>query len=142
MTAKRLPGRFRRFERESQGEVLAVAALIVELAGDRGVERKAQTGDNHCHRTENQSEPPTSSKPRKQHDRRNQDRQHPHRRAEQSRAALWSEIGDGLLENFRGAPAVACRLAGVEEQVMAGTRTPAAAARALLAALLDKRHEE
>ena len=58
------------------------------------------------------------------------------RRAEQARAALWSEIGDSLLEHFRAAPAVARRLAEVEEQVMAGTRTPTAAARALLAAFL------
>ena len=64
------------------------------------------------------------------------------RRAEQSRAALWSEIGDALLEHFRAAPAVARRLAVVEQQVMAGTRTPTAAARALLAALLDKRDGE
>ena len=29
------------------------------------------------------------------------------RRAEQGRAALWQEIGDGLVERFRAAPAVA-----------------------------------
>lgn len=56
------------------------------------------------------------------------------RRAEQARAALWSEIGDSLLDRFRAAPGVARRLATVEEEVMAGTQTPAAAARALLAA--------
>ena len=32
------------------------------------------------------------------------------RRAEQARAALWSEIGDSLLDHFRTAPAVAQRL--------------------------------
>ena len=58
------------------------------------------------------------------------------RRAEQARVALWSEIGDSLLEHFRSAPAVAHRLATVEREVMAGTRTPTAAAHALLAAFL------
>ena len=58
------------------------------------------------------------------------------RRAEQARAALWAEIGDSLLEHFRTAPAVALRLAEIEAEVMAGTRTPGAAARALLAAFL------
>jgi LAO/AO transport system kinase len=58
------------------------------------------------------------------------------RRAEQARAALWSEIGDSLLDHFRTAPAVAPRLAAVEEEVIAGTRTPTAAARGLLAAFL------
>ena len=60
------------------------------------------------------------------------------RRAEQARAALWSEIGDSLLEHFRAAPAVGPRLAAVEREVMAGTRTPTAAARALLAAFLGE----
>jgi LAO/AO transport system kinase len=58
------------------------------------------------------------------------------RRAEQARVALWSEIGDSLLDHFRTAPAVAGRLAAVEAEVIAGTRTPTAAARALLAAFL------
>jgi LAO/AO transport system kinase len=56
------------------------------------------------------------------------------RRTEEARAALWSEIGDTLLEHFRAAPGVTRRLAAIEEEVMAGTRTPTAAARALLAA--------
>jgi len=59
------------------------------------------------------------------------------RRAEQARAALWSEIGDNLLEHFRTAPAVASRLAAIEQQVMAGTRTPAAATQTLLAAFVS-----
>jgi LAO/AO transport system kinase len=54
------------------------------------------------------------------------------RRAEQARAALWSEIGDSLLDHFRAAPAVARRLAAVEEEVTAAIRTPTAAARELL----------
>ena len=60
------------------------------------------------------------------------------RRAEQGRAALWSEVGDSLVERFRAAPAVSARLAALEQEVMAGTRTPAAAARTLLAAFLGK----
>jgi LAO/AO transport system kinase len=54
------------------------------------------------------------------------------RRADQARAALWSEIGDTLLDHFRTAPGVARRLAAAEQEVTAGTRTPAAAARELL----------
>jgi LAO/AO transport system kinase len=61
------------------------------------------------------------------------------RRAEQSRAALWSEIGDSLLDRFRAAPAVSQRLAAAEQEVMAGTRTSTAAAHALLAAFLSER---
>ncbi|HJU19129.1 MAG TPA: methylmalonyl Co-A mutase-associated GTPase MeaB [Stellaceae bacterium] len=60
------------------------------------------------------------------------------RRAEQARAALWSEIGDSLLERFRAAPGVAERLAALEDEVMAGRRTPAAAAGLLLAAFLQE----
>jgi LAO/AO transport system kinase len=60
------------------------------------------------------------------------------RRAEQARAALWSEIGDSLLDHFRTAPAVARRLAAAEADVMAGQRTPTTAARALLATFLGK----
>jgi len=62
----------------------------------------------------------------------------PRRRAEQARAALWSEIGDGLLEQFRTAPGVARHLAAIEQEVMAGTCTPTAAARDLLAAFLGE----
>ena len=62
----------------------------------------------------------------------------PRRRSEQARFALWSEIGDSLLDRFRAAPAVAQHLAAVEEEVTAGTRTPASGARALLAAFLGE----
>jgi LAO/AO transport system kinase len=55
------------------------------------------------------------------------------RRREQARTALWAEIGDCLLDRFRGAPAIAHRLAAVEREVIAGTRLPAAAARTLVA---------
>ena len=61
------------------------------------------------------------------------------RRAAQARAALWSEIGDGLLDHFRADPAIARHLAAVEAAVMAGTHTPTAAARGLLAKFLDGR---
>jgi LAO/AO transport system kinase len=60
------------------------------------------------------------------------------RRAEQRRAALWREIGDGLVERFRAAPLVAGRIAEIECEVTRGTRTPAAAARLLLAAFLGR----
>ena len=56
------------------------------------------------------------------------------RRAEQSRAALWTEIGDGLTGQFRAAPRVAARVAAIEREVMAGARTPADGARELLKA--------
>jgi len=59
------------------------------------------------------------------------------RHATQAQAALWAEIGDELLERFRAAPAVSARLTKVEREVAAGKRTPAAAARDLLAAFLD-----
>jgi LAO/AO transport system kinase len=54
------------------------------------------------------------------------------RRARQARAALWTEIGDGLRAQFHAAPQVAARLAEIERDVMAGARTPADAARELL----------
>lgn len=62
------------------------------------------------------------------------------RRADQARAALWKEIGAGLIERFQAAPAVAARLAAIEREVTAGSRTPAAAARLMLAAFLE--HKE
>jgi LAO/AO transport system kinase len=60
------------------------------------------------------------------------------RRADQGLAALWREIGDGLLERFRAAPAVAVRIVEIERDVAEGRRTPAAAARMLLAAFLGE----
>jgi len=60
------------------------------------------------------------------------------RRAEQARSALWSEIGDTLLDHFRAAPGVAERLAAIEKEVMAGMRTPTAAVRELLASFFDE----
>jgi LAO/AO transport system kinase len=58
------------------------------------------------------------------------------RRAEQACAALWAEIGDSLLDRFRAMPTINARLAKIEREVAAGKRTPAAAARVLLAAFL------
>jgi LAO/AO transport system kinase len=58
------------------------------------------------------------------------------RRADQARAALLAEIGEGLLAQFRAAPTVAARFADVEQAVREGTRTPAEGARQLLAAFL------
>ena len=60
------------------------------------------------------------------------------RRAGQAQAALWAEIGDGLVERFRAAPAIATRLVKLEDEVAAGQRTPASAARLLLATFLGK----
>jgi LAO/AO transport system kinase len=60
------------------------------------------------------------------------------RRAEQARAALWSEIDETLLEHFRTAPAVARSLAAIEAEVMSGARAATSAARVLLAAFLDE----
>ena len=60
------------------------------------------------------------------------------RRSEQARAALWGEIGDSLLYQFRAAPAVAQRLAAAEDAVTAGALTPTAAAQGLLAAFLGE----
>jgi LAO/AO transport system kinase len=54
------------------------------------------------------------------------------RRAEQARAALWTEIGDGLQGQFRATPAITGRLPDIEREVMEGTRTPADGARELL----------
>ena len=61
----------------------------------------------------------------------------PRRRALQARAALWTEIGDGLTAQFRAAPAIAAQLAGVEREVMEGIRTPADGARELLGLFLQ-----
>jgi LAO/AO transport system kinase len=61
------------------------------------------------------------------------------RRAEQARAALFTEIGDGLLAQFRTAPAVTARFAEIERAVMAGIRTPADGARELLRSFATER---
>ncbi|HTW51068.1 MAG TPA: methylmalonyl Co-A mutase-associated GTPase MeaB [Stellaceae bacterium] len=53
-------------------------------------------------------------------------------RAAQARAALLTEIGDGLLAQFRASPRVAGCFADIERQVMEGGRTAADGARELL----------
>jgi LAO/AO transport system kinase len=60
------------------------------------------------------------------------------RRAAQARAALWSEVGEGLLDALRADAEVASRLPELEAGVAAGRLTPSAAARALLAAFLGR----
>jgi LAO/AO transport system kinase len=54
------------------------------------------------------------------------------RRAVQAKAALWAELGDGLIDRFRAAPAITERLGEIEREVAVGERTVAAAARELL----------
>ena len=56
------------------------------------------------------------------------------RRSRQARSWMWREVDDSLLASFRAHPRVAARIAEIEAQVEAGSLTPAAAARALLAA--------
>ena len=56
------------------------------------------------------------------------------RRAAQARAALWSEIGEGLLDLFKADARVAKRLAELEAKVASGGLTPTAAAQTALAA--------
>ena len=56
-----------------------------------------------------------------------------HRRAAQSRAWMWSEIGDGLMAAIRENPRVAALGEALEAQVARGAATPHAAARRLLA---------
>jgi len=58
------------------------------------------------------------------------------RRGEQARAALWTELGEGLLDRLRASPAVKALLPEIEGRVMAGREVPATAARALLAGFL------
>jgi LAO/AO transport system kinase len=60
----------------------------------------------------------------------------PGRRAEQAREWLWSEINESLTDALRADPAVADLTRRLEAEVAAGTTTPTAAARAILAAFL------
>jgi len=61
------------------------------------------------------------------------------RRVEQARVALFTEIGDGLLTQFRTAPAVAARFPDIEREVKEGRRTPADGARELLKTFVEAR---
>lgn len=58
----------------------------------------------------------------------------PLRRATQARAWLWSEVGEGLLSDFKSHPAVAEQFRALEAAVTSGALTPPAAARQLLEA--------
>jgi LAO/AO transport system kinase len=60
------------------------------------------------------------------------------RRADQARAALWREIGDGLLEIFKADPLTAERLAETETRIVTGADSPMAAARRLLEGFLGR----
>ncbi|HTS93491.1 MAG TPA: methylmalonyl Co-A mutase-associated GTPase MeaB [Stellaceae bacterium] len=60
------------------------------------------------------------------------------RRTEQARAALWREIGEGLMEAFRADAATAPQLRETEARVAAGEETALAAARRLLEAFLQR----
>ena len=61
------------------------------------------------------------------------------RRAGQARAALWREVGEGLMEAFKADRKIAPELAGIEARVAAGEETALSAARHLLGAFLKPR---
>ena len=58
------------------------------------------------------------------------------KRARQAQAWMWNEIGETLMARFKAHPDVAEQLTGLGAKVRAGLLTPAAAARALMAAFL------
>ena len=60
------------------------------------------------------------------------------RRSEQARAALWREIGEGLIEAFKADAAIGPSLAATEARVAAGEETALASARRLLEAFLRR----
>jgi LAO/AO transport system kinase len=60
------------------------------------------------------------------------------RRAAQSKAWLWSEVSESLIEALRAHPGVKATLGPLEERVARGEITPAHAARTLLEAFLDR----
>ena len=60
------------------------------------------------------------------------------RRRVQAKAALWAEIGDALLDRFKGDPLVKTRLSKLEREVEAGKLSPAVAAREALHAFLTQ----
>jgi len=59
------------------------------------------------------------------------------KRTRQARTWMWREVNESLLAALKGHPAVAARLPALEAEVAAGTASPTAAARCLLAAFLD-----
>jgi len=56
------------------------------------------------------------------------------KRTRQAKAWMWREVNESLLAALKGHPAVAARLPALEAEVAAGTTSPTAAARRLLAA--------
>jgi len=60
------------------------------------------------------------------------------RRIEQAKTWLWSEVGDTLLERLKAHPDVQSILTRLENQVVTGKTTPAAAARRVLRAFLGQ----
>jgi LAO/AO transport system kinase len=62
--------------------------------------------------------------------------EHARRRASQARAALWREVGEGLIEAFKADRKIASDLAKVEARVVAGEESALSAARHLLGAFL------
>ncbi len=53
-------------------------------------------------------------------------------RARQAKTWLWTEVREGLLDRLRADPVVGGMLTDIEDEVVAGTTTPAAGARRLL----------
>ena len=62
----------------------------------------------------------------------------PARRGKQASAWMWNEVGDSLRAALQANPAAARLIPGLEAKVSAGTVTPGAAARKLLAAFLGR----
>ena len=60
------------------------------------------------------------------------------RRAAQAQAALWADLGDGMIEALRRRPAIAQRIPEIEAAVASGTMTAMAGARRLLALFLGE----
>jgi LAO/AO transport system kinase len=54
------------------------------------------------------------------------------RRAAQAQAALWADLGDGLIAALKRRPAIAAQIPEIEAQVREGAMTPMAGARHLL----------
>jgi len=94
---------------EEISEVLAVSALI-----GKGIDRVWQTIER---RLKSASESGATKR----------------RRAGQAQAALWNEIGEGLLDLFKADIRVAALMRSLETRVASGAVTPSAAARTALA---------
>ena len=62
------------------------------------------------------------------------------RRAGQARAALWREVGEGLMEAFKADRKIAPELQRIEARVAAGEESALSAARHLLCAFLKPKH--